>query len=80
MNLNELLNIKARNNPDSLLRLLVTTAVVSIIVVVMFSGYGFYRVFSGFVIKTAENNSVQLCRVLIEQEKGFIFAQTPGRA
>ncbi|MDU0459521.1 MAG: GGDEF domain-containing protein [Geobacteraceae bacterium] len=80
MNLNELLNIKARNNPDSLLRLLVTTAAVSIIVVVMFSGYGFYRVFSGFVIKTAENNSVQLCRVLIEQEKNFIFAQAPGKA
>ncbi len=69
MNLNDLLNIKARNNPDSLLKLLVTAAIISIVVIVIMSSYGFYRVFSSFVIKSAEIDSVQLCRVLLEEQK-----------
>lgn len=79
MNLNELLNIKARNNPDSLLNLLVRVAFVSIVVVVILSSYVFYRVFSGFVIKNAEANSVQICRVLIDEQKEFMFIHQPGK-
>lgn len=79
MNLNDLLNIKVRNNPDSLLKLLVTAAVISIVVVVVVSGFSFYRIFSGFVIKNAENNSVQLCKVLIEQQKDLMFVSVPGK-
>ncbi|HIJ82441.1 MAG TPA: GGDEF domain-containing protein [Desulfuromonadales bacterium] len=78
MNLNELLNIKARNNPDSLLRLLITVAFISIAVVVIVSGYGFYRIFAGFVIKNAENDTVRLCKVLIEQQKELMFVTAPG--
>jgi len=79
MNLNELFNIKARNNPDSLLNLLVRVAFVSIAAVVIMSSYGFYRVFSGFVIKNAEADSVQICRVLIDEQKEFMFIQQPGK-
>ncbi len=79
MHLNEMLMIKARKDPDSLLKLLVITAVVSFFVVVMVSGYSFYRAFSGFVIKNAENNSVQLCKVLIEQQKELMFVYVPGK-
>lgn len=79
MNLNELLNIKVRNNPDSLLKLLVSAAVISILVVVAVSGFSFFRIFSGFVIKNAEYNSVQLCKVLIEQQKDLMFVTAPGR-
>lgn len=79
MNLNELLKIKVRNNPDSLLKLLVTAAVISIVVVVVVSGFSFYRIFSGFIIKNAENNSVQLCKVLIEQQKDLMFVSAPGK-
>ena len=79
MNLNELLNIKARNNPDSLLNLLVRVAFVSIAVVVIMSSYGFYRVFAGFVIKNAEADSVQICRVLIDEQKESMFIQQPGK-
>lgn len=80
MSLNDLLNIKARKNPDSLLKLLVSAAVTSIFVVVIVSGFSFYRIFSGFVIKNAENNSVQLCKVLIEQQKDLMFVSPPGKA
>ncbi len=79
MNLNELLKIKTRNNPDSLLKLLVSAAVSSILVVVIVSGFSFYRIFSGFVIKNAENNSVQLCKVLIEQQKELMFVSGAGK-
>lgn len=78
MSLNELLNIKARNNPDSLLNLLVRAAIISIFIVVVVSGFGFYRVFSGFVIKSAEQSSVQLCSVLIDQQKKLLFVSLPG--
>lgn len=78
MNLNDLLNIKTRDNPDSLLKLLVSAAVASIIVVIIVSGFSFYRIFSGVVIKNAENNSVQLCKVLIEQQKELMFVSGPG--
>jgi len=56
-----------------LLRLLVITAMVSIVVIVLLSAYGFYRIFSGFVITSAENDSVRLSRVMIDQQKPFLF-------
>lgn len=77
--LNELLNIKARNNPDSLLSLLVKMAFISITVIVLLSSYGFYQVFSGFVIKSAEVDSVQLCHILIEEQKDLMFVVPTGK-
>lgn len=79
MNLNELLNIKARQNPDSLLNLLVSTAIISIAVVIILSSYGFYRIFSSYVIKSAAINSVQLCRSLINEQKDLMFVEPPGK-
>ena len=79
MNLNELLHLKARNNPDGILKLLVRVAIASIVVIVIMSSYGFYRVFSDFVIKSAEVDSVQLCRVLIDEQKDMMFVRTPGK-
>lgn len=79
MSLNELLTIKARNNPDSLLNLLTKVACIAIIVVVVMSSYGFYRVFAGFVINTAAVDSVQLCRGLINEQKDLIFDSAPGK-
>jgi len=61
------------NNSDRLLRLLVMTAMVSIVVIVLLSAYGFYRIFSGFVITSAENDSVRLSRVMIDQQKPLLF-------
>lgn len=80
MRLNDLLNLKSQNNPDSLLNLLVRVAAVSIIVVVITSSYGFYRVFSRFVIKNAEVDSVHLCDLLIEEQKELLFVTPPGKS
>ncbi|MDD2897623.1 MAG: GGDEF domain-containing protein [Desulfuromonadaceae bacterium] len=79
MSLNDLLNIKARNNPDSLLRLLVKVACISVFVVVIVSSCGFYQVFSTFVIKSAEIDSVQLCRLLLEEQRDFMLNTRPGK-
>jgi diguanylate cyclase (GGDEF)-like protein len=79
MNLNQILNIKVRTNPDSLLNLLVKTAIISIVIVVIMSSIGFYRLFSSFVIKNAENVSVEHCSFFIEQQKELIFVTPPGK-
>lgn len=79
MNLNEFLKIQVQNNPSNLLVLLVKTAIVSILIVVSMCTFGFYRLFSGFVIKNAENNSVQLCNLLIDKQKEFMFVAAPGK-
>ncbi len=73
MPFNEKLKTKTRHNHDSLLRLLVTTAIISLAVIIVISGSGFYRVFSGFVIKSAEQNSIHLCEMIIDLQKEFIF-------
>lgn len=72
----EKLKTKTRHNPDSLLRLLVSTAIISIAVIIVISGSGFYRVFSGFVIKSAEQDSIHLCEMIIDMQKEFIFTQS----
>lgn len=61
------------NDSDRFLRLLVVTAIVSMVVIVLLSAYGFYRLFSGFVTSTAVNDSVRLCRVMIDQQKPLMF-------
>lgn len=57
-----------QKNPASLLRLHVLTAVVSIVTIVLLSSICFYRMFSQFVIRNAEENSVRLCRMLLDQK------------
>ncbi|MDA8428450.1 MAG: GGDEF domain-containing protein [Geobacteraceae bacterium] len=64
---------QSAHDPDSLLRRLVITAMVSMVVVVLLSTYGFYRMFSGFVMTNAKNEALQLCTVMIEQQKPLMF-------
>lgn len=79
MPLNELLKIKTRQNPEGLLNLLIKVATVAILVVVISSCFGFYQVFSGFVIKSAKEDTMHLCQVLIEEQRGYIFSELPDR-
>lgn len=65
--------LQSGNDSDRLLRLLVLTAMVSIVVIVALSGYGFYRIYSVFVTTSAENDSVRLCSVMIDQQKPLMF-------
>jgi diguanylate cyclase (GGDEF)-like protein len=68
-----------QKDPASLLRLYVITAAVSIVTIVVLSGFGFYRIFSGFVIKSAETDSVQLCHLLLDQESIKLIKDIPGQ-
>lgn len=65
-------------DPESLRRLFMMTAIVSAVVILLFSGFSFYRVFSGFVIARAKDDSVQLCRLLFEQQQ-FLIKNIPGQ-
>ena len=76
MALNVALKLKPSDNPDSLLRLLVTTAIISIAIIIIVSGFSFYRVFSGFVIRNAETDSILLCNLLIDQHQDILFTRS----
>jgi diguanylate cyclase (GGDEF)-like protein len=78
MKLKTLFTIKASSNPESLMRLLVRVAIVSITVIVITGGYGFYHVFSSFVIKSAEVDSTSHCRLLINELKDLMFVEPSG--
>jgi diguanylate cyclase (GGDEF)-like protein len=61
--------------PDTLLRLLGTTAIISLAVIIAVSSTGFYRLFSGFVIRSAEADSVHLSEMLIDQQQELLFSR-----
>lgn len=73
MKIHDHINAGMKNDPGTLQRLLVKSAIVSIILILLVSGYGFYRVFSGFVIRSAEDDSVHLCQSLLEQQKDLLI-------
>lgn len=68
-----------QNNPASLLQLYVTTAAISVATVIVLSGFSFYRAFSGFVIKSAKEDSVQLAHLLSDQQRTHLFKSVPGQ-
>jgi diguanylate cyclase (GGDEF)-like protein len=67
-----------QKDPASLLRLYITTAVISVATVVLLSGLSFFHVFSGFVIKSAKEDSVQLSHLLCDQQRSYLFKDVPG--
>lgn len=60
-------------NPARLQRLLTKTTVIASITIILLSAYGFYRVFSGFVIANAKDDSIRICTLLIDQHKQYLF-------
>jgi len=71
---------QSANDSDRLLRLLVITAVVSMVVVVLLSTFSFYRIFSGFVTTAAKNDSIRLSTVMIDQQKPLMFDAATGHS
>jgi diguanylate cyclase len=59
--------------PADLLQLLVVTAAIAMLVIITLSTFGFYRIFSRFVIDSAEEDAVDLCQVMIEEYRPFFF-------
>lgn len=51
--------------PEALQRLLLVVGSLSIALIVTFSAWGFYRVFNGFVIKSAEADAVGISKVML---------------
>ncbi len=66
-------------DPRILLKLLVWTALVSIAVIMILSIVSFHRVFSGFVISSAQDESVSLCTVMLDQQRSLLVENRPGR-
>lgn len=65
-------SIEPQNTSD-LLRLLIVIATISMLVIIVFSTFGFYRIFNNFVISNAEEQSVELCQVMIAEYRQFFF-------
>ncbi len=61
------------HHPSDLLRMLILTSAISMLVIITLSTFGFYRIFSGFVIESAEEDSVDLCEVMIDEYRPFFF-------
>lgn len=68
-----------RKDPASLLRLYLATGVMSAVIIAFLSGLSFYKIFSGFVIKSAEKDSVQLCHLLLDQQRTKLLKYIPGK-
>lgn len=66
-------------DPESLRRLYLSTAIISVAVIVLLSGLSFHRVFSDFVVVNAQDDSVELCNLLVDQQKPFLFQDIPGQ-
>jgi diguanylate cyclase len=60
-------------HPADLLQLLIVTAAIAMLVIVTLSTFGFYRIFRGFVIGSAEEDAVDLCQVMVEEYRPFFF-------
>lgn len=67
-------------HPGDLLRLLMVTATVSILLIITLSTLGFYRIFRNFVINSAEDDSEEICQVMIEEYRPFFFAGATSRS
>lgn len=64
-------------HPEDLLRLLIVTAALSMLVIITLSTFGFYRIFRGFVVSSAEQDAVDLCQVMIGEYRQFFFRSVP---
>ncbi|QWV92989.1 GGDEF domain-containing protein [Geomonas oryzisoli] len=69
----------ARRDPDSLLRLFVVVALVSIILITSLAGYAFYLVLQKNLIDSAEDDAVKVSMALSEDERArFTVVRSDG--
>ncbi|HEY6873933.1 MAG TPA: GGDEF domain-containing protein [Geobacteraceae bacterium] len=74
----EMLHPRAKKDPDTLLRSLILTAVVSMLVIVSLTGYGIYRVYEHYIIMNAEAEAISICEGLYQAEKGLLLSAGPN--
>ncbi|MBU5612110.1 sensor domain-containing diguanylate cyclase [Geomonas azotofigens] len=63
-------HLDAKRDPDSLLRLFVSVALVSIVVITSLAGYAFYHVLQKNVVDSAEEDAIKVSTALSEDERG----------
>lgn len=78
MNISGILHPDSRQDPESLLRLLVTTATISIIIILFLGAIAYYYVFSRYVTINAEGIAVEISQALIIELKPLLFHSVPG--
>ena len=66
--------MQMKRAPDALLRLFVSIALVSIIVITSLAGYAFYQVMQRHVVASAEEDAIQVSSALLAQERERITA------
>ena len=62
----------AKQDPDALLRLFLTIAVVSLFVIMSLTGYGFHEVLQRYVVKNAEEDAIEVSSALLAEERDKI--------
>lgn len=67
-----------KKDPDSLLRLFVVTALVSIVVITSLAGYAFYRVLEKNVVDSAEEDAIKISSALLEDQRAQITSLRDG--
>jgi diguanylate cyclase len=72
--LRELLKLDIKKNPDALLRLFTTTAIVSILVILFLAGAGFREVLQRYIIRDAEEEAISVSSALLAEEADQIIA------
>lgn len=72
--LRQMLKLDIKKHPDALLRLFITTTVISIIVILFLAGTGFYEIMHRFTISNAEEEAISVSSALLAEEAGDIIA------
>ncbi|AMV72878.1 diguanylate cyclase [Desulfuromonas sp. DDH964] len=63
----------ARGSVGLLLRRLAIVAGISALIIIAGSGYGIYHVYSGHIIRSAEEDAEHISRVLIDEQRDLLF-------
>ncbi len=68
----------ARGSIQLLLSRLILASGISMVVIIVGSGYGIYRIYSNHIIHAAEDNAVQLGQALVLEQRDLLFSRDPA--
>lgn len=69
--------LDVKKDPDALLRLFVTTAVASMIVIISLAGYGFHQVLQRYMVSAAEKSAITVSSALLAEERNLLVTVDP---
>jgi diguanylate cyclase len=71
-------SLDVKEDPNALLRLFVVSSLVSIFMVLLLSGFGFWEVLQRYVTNEAEEDAIKVSRALLGEERGKLVVPGPG--